>query len=101
MEPKESNRFVACRYSDEAWGRSNLATVDELCDANVMISGMGGTFVRQGTPKVKQLISFVRAVVPDLHMRIDEELTDGDRVILRWTASGTQRGEWTKGIPAT
>ena len=37
---------------------------------------------------------------PDLHFTLDETLADGDSVVTRWTATGTQRGI-LMGIPPT
>jgi predicted ester cyclase len=97
----ESNKVVARRYATEAWGQGRMETVDELCAADVVISGMGGRIVRRGTTEVKELISFVRRVIPDLCMNVEEELADSDQVIFRWSSGGTQRGEWVKGVPPT
>jgi steroid delta-isomerase-like uncharacterized protein len=37
---------------------------------------------------------------PDAHWRIDEMFSAGDRVVTRWTGSGTQRGDLL-GLPAS
>src|SRR5829696_6854366 len=42
----------------------------------------------------------MRAAFPDLHVRIDDMLAEGDRVVTRQTFSGTHHGEWS-GVPAT
>ena len=42
----------------------------------------------------------LRAAFPDLHVRIEDMLAEGDRVVTRQTFSGTHRGEWL-GVPAT
>ena len=40
------------------------------------------------------------AAFPDIHLTIDEIIAEGDKVVVRWTLTGTQRGIW-RGIPAT
>jgi steroid delta-isomerase-like uncharacterized protein len=40
------------------------------------------------------------AAVPDMHATIDDVVAEGDKVAVRWTVQGTQRGELL-GIPPT
>ena len=40
------------------------------------------------------------AAFPDIHLMIDEIIAEGDKVVVRWTLTGTQRGVW-RSIPAT
>ena len=35
---------------------------------------------------------------PDLNVAIEDEVSEGDRVVVRWTARGTHRGEFM-GMP--
>lgn len=49
---------------------------------------------------VKQAISIDRTGFPDLHFEIEDQLAEGDKVVSRWTITGTHRGEWV-GIPPT
>ena len=37
---------------------------------------------------------------PDRHVTIDEMIAEGDKVVARWTMTGTHRGVWRE-IPAT
>lgn len=43
----------------------------------------------------------MRGTYPDLHYRVDELVACGERVTLRWTATGTQRGSLWGLIPPT
>lgn len=45
--------------------------------------------------------SAMRETYPDLHYEIDELVEAGDRVTLRWTATGTQRGSLWGLVPPT
>ena len=42
----------------------------------------------------------IRAAFPDLTVTIDDLIAEGDKVVWRWSARGTQRGE-LMGIPPT
>ncbi len=62
-------------------------------------------FHNHGNPttieEVRQWHVRMRATYPDLHYTIDDIFSAGDRVALRWTATGTQRGSLWGLIPAT
>jgi predicted ester cyclase len=53
-----------------------------------------------GLAGVKQTISLYHAVFPDLTLRCDDIVASGDKVAVRWTATGTHKGDQL-GIPAT
>jgi predicted ester cyclase len=46
----------------------------------------------QGLDGVRRSVELYRLVLPDLRMTVDEQVVDGDRVVSRWTARGTNRG---------
>jgi steroid delta-isomerase-like uncharacterized protein len=54
----------------------------------------------QGVEPFAQQIAAFRAGFPDLHVTIDDLLTDGDRFASRTTVTGTHTGD-LMGVPAT
>jgi len=46
----------------------------------------------------RQYSEVMRTAFPDLERKIEDMLADGDKVVVRWTARGTQTGEF-QGIP--
>jgi predicted ester cyclase len=54
----------------------------------------------QGVEPFKAQIAAFRAAFPDLHVTVDDLLTDGDRFASRTTVTGTHAGD-LMGIPAT
>ena len=48
----------------------------------------------------KQFIVGLSKAFPDLHFKVEDILTEGDKVAYRLTVSGTHKGEF-QGIPAT
>ncbi|RQH05370.1 ester cyclase [Paraburkholderia dinghuensis] len=53
-----------------------------------------------GIEGLKDVVRGMRAAFPDMHWVIEEQLTDGDRVLTRFEWTGTHR-EAFLGVPAT
>ncbi|MBP0595759.1 ester cyclase [Paraburkholderia sp. LEh10] len=53
-----------------------------------------------GLQGLKNVVRGMRAAFPDMHWHIEEQLTEGDRVLTRFEWTGTHRGEFL-GVPAT
>lgn len=78
-----------------AWNEGRLEVIDEIY-APTFINRYTGE-----TPAVlKQKIADVRVAFPDVHITIDAQVAEGDMVVSRWTAHGTQQGAFM-GAPAT
>ena len=46
----------------------------------------------RGLEGVRRSVALYRLVLPDLRMTVEEQLVDGDRVVSRWRAEGSNRG---------
>jgi len=57
-------------------------------------------FTGETPAALKQKVAAVRAAFPDVQVAIDDQMVEGDRVVSRWTARGTQEGDFM-GAPAT
>ena len=53
-----------------------------------------------GLAGVEQIIGLYHAVFPDLTLSCDDIVPSGDKVAVRWTATGTHEGDQL-GVPAT
>ena len=53
-----------------------------------------------GIDAAKASIAGYRDAFPDLKVTIEDQIAEGDRVVTRWKAKGTQQGE-LMGMPAT
>jgi steroid delta-isomerase-like uncharacterized protein len=97
----EQNKTIVRRYWEEVWNQGNLAVVDELiaADFDGHPAPSDADFGR-GPAGQKQLVGLYRGAFPDMRMTIDDMAADGERVVLRWTARGTNTGEMM-GMPAT
>ncbi|MEM5452653.1 ester cyclase [Paraburkholderia guartelaensis] len=53
-----------------------------------------------GIEGLKDVVRGMRAAFPDMHWRVEEQLTEGDRVLTRFEWTGTHRGAFL-GVEAT
>jgi predicted ester cyclase len=97
----EANKAVARRFLEEAFGQGNLAVVDEIIAPNQVNGGPGALpGMPTGPEGAKMTITMYRNAFPDLHFTIDEQVAEGNTVVTRWTARGTNTGELA-GMPVT
>jgi steroid delta-isomerase-like uncharacterized protein len=94
----ETNTTVASRWYEEVFNAGNLALIDELFAPNFVDHDPSNPL--PGLEGVRQLVSMYRGAFPDLHLTIEDEITEGDKVVTRFTARGTHKGP-LMGIPPT
>jgi steroid delta-isomerase-like uncharacterized protein len=78
---------------------ATMAVIDETCAPNVVYHQATGTDIR-GLKDFKQFFSDLFKAFPDFHMTIDDIVAEGDKAVIRYTYTGTHKGEFM-GIPAT
>ena len=94
----EENKSVVRRIIADIVNRADMAVFDELVDPEYRDhTDPTGEFGKEG---YRDLILRTRAALPDLHMTIEDELADGDRVVIRVTVRGTHQGTLL-GVPPT
>src|ERR1700733_7486824 len=91
-------------FTEEIWHKGNLKAVEDFIAADYVRhtnpgSSEGGRDVH-GVEDTRKSISAMRAAFPDVHFTNDDMLVDGDKVVARWTCTGTHRGEF-RGIAPT
>lgn len=98
----EQNKTNFKRLYEDVFNQGNLAAADELIAPNVIEHQLqpGVDPNASGPELVKQIAKFYRSAFPDLHIKVDDLLAEGDRVAVRVTITGTHQGE-LMGIPPT
>ena len=93
MPTEEQNKASFRRYLEQAWNQSNLEVVDETFDRYVSHQP-DGSVLERGPEDVKRFIKEFRSAFPDLHLIIEEQLAEGDKVVSHGTIQGTHQGEF-------
>jgi steroid delta-isomerase-like uncharacterized protein len=94
-----ANSEVVERFVEEVINQGRFAVADEIVALDfVELDPLPGQ--RQGREGLKEVIAMMRAAFPDIHWVIEETVEQGEKVVSRFTWTGTHRGEFL-GIPAT
>jgi len=80
------NEAIVRRAIEVIWNCGELSVADELFDvAYVNHDGLIPDLVR-GPEAIKISVVFYRTAFPDLHIAVEESRTEGETVVLSWTA---------------
>jgi steroid delta-isomerase-like uncharacterized protein len=90
---EENNKAIFRRYIEEVWNQANLEFADEIFDRYVSHQP-DGSVLERGPEDVKRFVSEFRAAFPDLRLSIEEQIADGDKVVIRATFRGTHQREF-------
>jgi len=93
------NAAIVQRFIDEVINQGRYEVCDEIVAEEFLeLDPLPGQ--RQGREGLKEVIAMMRSAFPDIHWVTDESISSGDKVVTRFTWTGTQRGDFL-GIPAT
>jgi steroid delta-isomerase-like uncharacterized protein len=91
----EENKAVGRRYL-EAVNERDLNIIDEVIAPDYVGHEPGEE--TRGPEGVKQYISMFLDAFPDVSITVEDEIAEGDKVVIRFTGRGTHQGE-LMGIP--
>ena len=93
----EANKALTKRFYDHVWNKAEYWAADDLVAPNYIRHAPQPIRGRDG---IRDIVSQVRAAFPDLFISIEDLLSEGDRVAVRWHAYGKHSGTPFRGIPA-
>ena len=88
--PVEANKALIRRFIEEVHNKGNFALFNELFAPNYINHSAPAN--QNDRAAREQGIRSYRAAAPDLRVTIDDMIAEGDKVALRWTTHGTERG---------
>ena len=97
MLPKTSQSCFGRKK--ELWSSGNLAAAEWLYSNDFVCHFIIGPEWR-GVEGIKNEVRQHRISFPDWNERVDDIVAEGDKVVIRFTSTGTQRGEFA-GIAPT
>lgn len=86
-------KAIARREIEEVFSAGELDVVDEIYAADYVGHDPALPEAIHGRSGVKEQVTGYRSAFPDLRLTADDIVAEGDRVVTRWTATGTHEGE--------
>src|SRR5689334_16878631 len=90
----DANKSIVRRFYEEAFSQGNLAVLAEIADAGYVNhdpSGPPGGWPH-GVEGLNMVVGTYRGAFPDLRFTVEDQIAEGDRVVTRWSARGTNSG---------
>jgi steroid delta-isomerase-like uncharacterized protein len=98
MTPQENKQFMQ-RFIEEVINQKNVQAIDELVIEDfvehIPFPGQG-----PGREGLRYAVAIMLSAFPDTHWTVDEQIAEGEKVVTRFTMSGTHQGDFL-GIPPT
>ena len=85
------NKTLVQRWFVEVWNKGRAAVISEMLADDAVIHGLGADL--HGAAEFQRFHSAYRDAYPDVTIEIDDLVAEGDIVAVRWSASGTHRGD--------
>ena len=98
---EEKNKALIRADFEEVWNQGKLDVIDDIYDTNFIkhTPGIGSPDIH-GPGGLKQSVNMFRTAFPDGQFMIEDQITEGNKVVNHWIGSGTHEGELL-GIPPT
>lgn len=91
----EQYETLAHRWFEEVWNKQREDVIDELMHEDCVAFGLNdadGNPLR-GPAGFKTLFAAFTSAFPDIHVTVEETVSEGDRIAARCTVTGTHMGE--------
>src|SRR5215510_5045333 len=89
----ERNKAIVLRLF-EVWNTCNLDAIEELYAADYVADYRRYAPLRHGHDAIKGMVQRAHTAFPDYHEELEEMIAEGDKVVVRFTITGTQLGQW-------
>ena len=94
----EQNKAIVRRFVEQIFVRGNVAAVDQLVADDFV--PYTWPYTGDGKKDLKAAMERVSKALSDPEFTIEDEIAEGDRVVVRLKASATQTGEFMKMPPS-
>ena len=98
MSLTDNKKFMA-HFVEEVLNNKNLDAIDDIV-AEDFLEHIPFPGQRPGRNGLRDIVVVFITAFPDLHWDIDEQIAEGEKVVTRFTMTGTHHGDFM-GIPAT
>ena len=90
----EENKRIARRVFEELWSEGKLEVIDEIISQDCRLYAPFPAEVVHVYSGYRERVITERQAFPDLRFNVEDQIAEGDKVVTRWTLSGTHQGEY-------
>lgn len=94
------NKALVRRGVEEVWNGQNFDAAYDIVASDFVVHASRPGNETYGAEGAKQFYVALHQAFPDVEFKIEDHVAEGDRVVTRWSARGTHKGEF-QGIPPT
>jgi steroid delta-isomerase-like uncharacterized protein len=96
----EQNITTAHRYFDEVMNQGKLEVINEIMTPDFQFIIPTQPAPIAGFENMSNFVTYLRNAFPDIKFTVEREIATDNKVAMRWTITGTHKGEFL-GMPAT
>jgi steroid delta-isomerase-like uncharacterized protein len=89
----EYDKAIVRRLFEEVWNKGNLSLVDELFTPNYEHHDSSSPDFGRGPESEKKRATLYRTAFPDMHLKVEDIIAEGETVMTRWSCRGTHKGD--------
>jgi len=93
----EENKTLGRLIYERVYNEGNLSLIDQVYDKNYVGYNPPSEF--RGSESLKLFVLANQSAFPDLKFIVEDQIAEGDKVAIRWTGTGTHRGEFMGVVP--
>lgn len=93
------NKAAMRRIYEELWNQGNFDVVDEIVAPDYVGYLPTPPEAPSGRDGLVWLIQAYRAAFPDIHVQVEDQIAEGDKVLTLITIQGTHRGQFMQMAP--
>ncbi len=88
----EANKAAVRQWVEAGWNRGDFSNIDSIYAVDYTYNDPSAPPLPKGPQSIISVVSTYRAAFPDVRMTIEDMISEGDKVVWRWTVTGTHNG---------
>lgn len=88
------NKSAMRRIYEEVWNQGKFGVLDEVVSTDYVGHLPTPPSAPSGREGLRWLIQMYRTAFPDIHVQVDDQIAEGEKVLTRITIQGTHQGQF-------